>query len=111
MEHVGHIGVIEAFEACYNASMHPDLMTFQSELNRQPTDSFLDSGSTISVMSMALANKLNLKPNTEFTVLVGHIGGTTRSVGRVSVLFKIGEIRETILVRVFPHLHLAFYWD
>ena len=62
---------------------------------------FIDSGSTVTVMSLALAQDLNINYDTKTSLSVETVGGITRSVGRTNIDITIGQITKKLVVHIF----------
>ena len=61
----------------------PNFVYFDVDVNGQTFKAFLDSGSTITVMSSAGAEKLGLKPDSRKALIIKQVDGTTRSEGAI----------------------------
>lgn len=82
------------------------MIYFDVLVNGHKIRAFLDTGSTINVISKSQALNLNLNINTRTSLLVGHIGGSTRSAGRTTFNLTIGRITQSITVYIFNNFDL-----
>ena len=64
---------------------------FNVWVNGKPLQPFLDSGSTITAMSRAAAERLNLKWNPEAAIPLKHIDGITKTLGAIDAEIKIAN--------------------
>jgi hypothetical protein len=70
-------------------------------VNGYATRAFVDSGSTLSVMSRTYAQHLNINANPKTSINVETVAGLTRSVGRVNINVTIGQISKIIEIHIF----------
>lgn len=70
-------------------------------MNDVETDCFVDSGSSVSVISKRFLSSLHLVSEPDSSIPVNGIGGPAASVGRVTAMLQIGSIAEPTDFHIF----------
>ena len=74
-----------------NASMVNDFLYYDVTVNGYRFRPFLDTGSTICVMSLDAARRAHLRPDSRFALTIRQIDGTAKTLGRVDAKLQIGR--------------------
>ena len=77
------------------------LIYFDALVNDHKITAFLDTGSTVNVMSTTQAEDLNLNIDSSASISVNTVSGHTTSAGRLFAIVTIGRYERLLLIHVF----------
>ena len=75
----------------------------ETHVNHIPIQAFIDTGSTISIISYQQLKRLNLTLEPSSSITIRQANSNTRSIGRVKVLLTIENITHPIHLHVLSH--------
>ena len=80
-----------------------NFINIDAKINGSPIKAFVDSGSSLSIISASLANKLNLKLIRNSSLVLHQVNGTTKTKGRTTVNMTIGQISAKLDLHVMEN--------
>lgn len=75
-------------------------------VNDRPTSAFVDTGSTVTLMSLQCARNLRLPIDTSQTITIKQVNSLTSSIGRVK--FRLTISNKTLMIRAWIMEFLSF---
>ena len=77
---------------------------YDIEIDDKKVRAFLDSGSTLTAISLQTAKRLKLIPDPRTSITIRHVNGTAPTVGRIEPILKIGDKSMKFPIHVFDNI-------
>ncbi|XP_054166009.1 uncharacterized protein LOC128963519 [Oppia nitens] len=81
----------------------PDFIDLVVKVNSHPARAFIDTGSTVNIISQRLASQLKLPIDTHHPINILQVDGNIKSIGRVSTQLSMGSQTHLITFHVLAN--------